>query len=497
MKKKKDLLFVTSLLVVSSLLTISSQINAQRQDTTAYGVATPDALIQLNMCDAANTFGSLLNDTLLKAKFDATGNLPSYTLSSLASVYSKNTVSGDSNAIRIGSSSATGAFTIAFSSALFSRVLVTAHAWNTDGGKLQVNGVTQADDFIYPTANYSTSSEYQLLTFDNLNTSTFTFSTTVKRVWISRIEFYVGDGGSTSSSEEPSSSEVSSSSTTSITSSSSSTPSSIDWSTVTFYSSLTSSSNEIYDLAHLLRNTINYVSYGDARYVYSKYDNDSQVVMYDIPGSTSYRKVTATGLDGWGDGGVVTGDGFSITLNREHVWACSDMRIMPSNSDRTLDGYVNFVENDGSFDYRPDNTNRGHFSDLHNLWNALASPNGSHSDHFFGDENGSSVGPYLANSIFYPGDEYRGDVARILFYMTLMYPYLTLVNRDSLETEGSIYYGYLDILLRWNTEDPVSYYETERNNTIYAQQGNRNPFVDFYSQNIASYIFASGDPNVL
>ena len=265
-----------------------------------------------------------------------------------------------------------------------------------------------------------------------------------------------------------------------------------------YYAVLNASSDVITDLARRLRNTIRYVSYGDARYIYTKYDNDSQVVLYDVPSSTSYRKVPAYGTAGWGSGGNISGSGFSVTLNREHVWACSDMRIMPSTKSSSLSSYVAFNINDGSFDYRPDNSSKGHYTDLHNLWNSLAGPNGTHSDHFYGEENGKSVSPYLKNNAFYPGDEYRGDIARILFYMTLMYPHLTLVKKgDSNANEGSIYYGYLDVLMRWNEEDPVSYYEIERNQTIFNAQGNRNPFVDYYNQDFAELLFANGDPNVL
>ncbi len=267
-----------------------------------------------------------------------------------------------------------------------------------------------------------------------------------------------------------------------------------------YYVSIDISTDVITDLALLLRSTIAYVSYGDARYVYTIYDNDSQVVLYDIPTSDSYRNVPATGLDGWGDGGDIITVDFSISLNREHVWACDDMRIMPINSDRTLDSYVGFElnEDDVIFDYRPSNTDRGHYSDLHNLWNALASPNITHSNHFFGEENGASVASYLMNSIFYPGDEFKGDIARILFYMTLMYPYLTLVDQGSPDAvEGSIYYGFLDVLMEWNAEDPVCYYEIQKNELIFDTQGNRNPFIDFYNQDFAELLFASGDPNIL
>lgn len=195
---------------------------------------------------------------------------------------------------------------------------------------------------------------------------------------------------------------------------------------------------------------------------------------------------------------VNVSDGLTITLNREHVWACNDMRIMPTTKSSKLSSYVGYDVNDGSFDYRPNNDSKGHFSDLHNLWNAVGSANSSHSDHFYGEENGSSASPYLKNSIFYPGDEYKGDIARILFYMTLMYPYLTLVETgDSYAIEGNVYYGYLDILLEWDQEDPVSDYEIQRNETIYQIQGNRNPFIDFYDTDFTEILFSFGDPNVL
>ena len=33
----------------------------------------------------------------------------------------------------------------------------------------------------------------------------------------------------------------------------------------------------------------------------------------------------------------------------------------------------------------------------------------------------------------------------------------------------------IDLLLNWNAEDPVSQYETNRNNILETEQGNRNP----------------------
>jgi endonuclease I len=67
---------------------------------------------------------------------------------------------------------------------------------------------------------------------------------------------------------------------------------------------------------------------------------------------------------------------------------------------------------------------------------------------------------------WYPGDEWRGDVARIIFYVNLYYD----------EPISDV--GTLEVLLKWNAEDPVSAIEEQRNTVIFGAQGNRNPFID-------------------
>jgi len=250
-------------------------------------------------------------------------------------------------------------------------------------------------------------------------------------------------------------------------------------------------------MAYLLRETVEYQKYDKAKEVYAYYNNGKQVVFYDYEdrGGT-YQNIPAE----WGDGGYVTlSDGTVVKLEREHVWACSDMLIKPINDNKRNTKYVGYELNlDREFDYRPSNDHRGHYSDLHNLWLSIGSANGTHSNHFYGEENGPSDAYYLANSIFYPGEEYIGDIARILFYMTLMYPHLELViTGDENAIEGSIYYGYLDILLYWNEIDPPSEYEIARNQLIFETQGNRNPFIDFYEEGFAESVFSYGDPNIL
>ena len=80
---------------------------------------------------------------------------------------------------------------------------------------------------------------------------------------------------------------------------------------------------------------------------------------------------------------------------------------------------------------------------------------------------------------FYPGDEWKGDVARIIMYMYLRYP-----NQcEAIDSAtGSVDYSpngdMPDVFLEWNEEDPVSDLEIARNDVIYSYQGNRNPFID-------------------
>jgi endonuclease I len=69
-------------------------------------------------------------------------------------------------------------------------------------------------------------------------------------------------------------------------------------------------------------------------------------------------------------------------------------------------------------------------------------------------------------SAFYPGDDWRGDVARIIMYVNLRY------------NEPFTDVGTLNLFMEWNVADPVSALEDQRNTVISSVQGNRNPFID-------------------
>ena len=78
---------------------------------------------------------------------------------------------------------------------------------------------------------------------------------------------------------------------------------------------------------------------------------------------------------------------------------------------------------------------------------------------------------------WYPGDEWKGDVARIMMYMYTRYgdrckP--TLNGQGSLQGSTQM----LELYLQWNAEDPVNDFEDQRNPYLETAYGNRNPFID-------------------
>lgn len=110
--------------------------------------------------------------------------------------------------------------------------------------------------------------------------------------------------------------------------------------------------------------------------------------------------------------------------------------------------------------------------------------------------NGSKLGPNLNSgysagytlTVFEPIDEFKGDIARCLFYFVTNYEnQLVTFYNNSTSTSKIMFDGttnhsfsptFLNILLKWHLMDPVSPYEIGKNNAVYLFQGNRNPFID-------------------
>ncbi|MFM2293315.1 MAG: hypothetical protein RIS29_3128, partial [Bacteroidota bacterium] len=110
--------------------------------------------------------------------------------------------------------------------------------------------------------------------------------------------------------------------------------------------------------------------------------------------------------------------------------------------------------------------------------------------------NGSKLGASsfsgYSGTVYEPVDEYKGDFARTYFYMVTAYDD-KVATWVSDQLAGNKYPALSDwsviLLLKWNSQDPVSTKETSRNNAVYSIQGNRNPFIDH--PELAEYIWGT------
>ena len=113
-------------------------------------------------------------------------------------------------------------------------------------------------------------------------------------------------------------------------------------------------------------------------------------------------------------------------------------------------------------------------SDAHHLRSTDVSMNSNRGNLPFGDGVGNAGN---VSGSWYPGDEWKGDVARMMMYMYLRYGTQCLPAVVGTGTQN-YHPDMMDIFLEWNAEDPVSTYEINRNVLLEGIQGNRNPFID-------------------
>jgi len=121
-------------------------------------------------------------------------------------------------------------------------------------------------------------------------------------------------------------------------------------------------------------------------------------------------------------------------------------------------------------------------------------PLGEVSNPTWTSSNGSKVGVCTAagytGSVFEPRDDYKGDLARTCFYMSVCYMDRNLGQEtQSMFQNGSLKPWALAMLLSWSHLDTVSQKEIDRNNAVYSIQHNRNPFIDY--PELADKIFGS------
>lgn len=99
-----------------------------------------------------------------------------------------------------------------------------------------------------------------------------------------------------------------------------------------------------------------------------------------------------------------------------------------------------------------------------------------------GSKKGNSISPGYSGTVFEPIDEFKGDVARMIFYFVTRYEtQLSGFNSGNMlgnTTYPGLQQWELEQLIAWHNADPVSPAEIGRNNASYTYQGNRNPYID-------------------
>lgn len=112
-------------------------------------------------------------------------------------------------------------------------------------------------------------------------------------------------------------------------------------------------------------------------------------------------------------------------------------------------------------------------------------PHGTVASATYTSQNGSKLGSSsvsgYSGTVFEPINAFKGDIARMYFYFATRYENTVagysypMFNGSSSQVFTT---AFLNVLLAWHAQDPVSAREITRNNAIYARQGNRNPYID-------------------
>jgi endonuclease I len=254
-----------------------------------------------------------------------------------------------------------------------------------------------------------------------------------------------------------------------------------------YYASVDTSS------AALLRTTLHAVVDDHTRITYTGGGTDTWDVLEEAQEDPAN---SGRILDVYRNASYPKAGGGNPDYNREHVW--------PNSYGFPIDTGSNYP-----------------YSDCHALWlsdddyNALRENKPFRTCSASDDElvtlvnggQGGGAGIHPGNSNWYGGNNAtgrfevwsgrRGDIARTLLYMDVRYeggthggtgaaePDLVLTDNGTLiansqtgSNESVAYMGELSVLLAWHAQDPVDDFERARNDAVFAQQGNRNPFVD-------------------
>jgi len=149
----------------------------------------------------------------------------------------------------------------------------------------------------------------------------------------------------------------------------------------------------------------------------------------------------------------------------------------------------------------PDETDYG-YTDIHHLRpcdNSVNTDRGTKDFDNGGTQHTEATECYYDDDSWEARDAVKGDIARMMFYMTVRYEGdggsddnydLELV--DYTGTSGTNF-GKLSTLLEWHAQDPVDDFERNRNEVIYDYQNNRNPFIDH--PEYVAYIWGGAEPD--
>lgn len=214
-----------------------------------------------------------------------------------------------------------------------------------------------------------------------------------------------------------------------------------------------------------LKDALNNIIDGHVEFSYSSSGTDVWDILKETDKDTIDPNNVVLFYSGWTKNGAQeynSGNGW----NREHVWAKSH----------------------GNF-----GTALGPGTDVHALRPTDISVNGARGNRWFDygsqqyiDGDGATE-CYIdgAGTVWEPRDKVKGDVARMIFYMSTRYEGengevdLELVDYLPPTSTSDPIHAKLTTLLEWHLNDPVDDWERNRNDIIYYNyQENRNPFID-------------------
>lgn len=204
-------------------------------------------------------------------------------------------------------------------------------------------------------------------------------------------------------------------------------------------------------LQQKIENASTSFNYGDTRDSMKITDEDPEnnnnvLLLYGYDNSGSCTTDRSRDKDDFG--------GSSCQYNREHTFARSNANPSMGNVD---------------------NGTTGIGADPHNIRPTDQQMNNNRGSKKFADGSGNAGD--VGSGYWYPGDEWKGDVARIMMYMYTRYGDRC---KPSLNGNGALQGSteMLQVYLQWNAEDPVTDFEDQRNPYLENFYGNRNPFID-------------------